>query len=196
MVSSNVKQWPVVKGDYVVGDETSNVAVVTLASSLEPSPRAAIWGTCMTENLGVEKVIINVVSNPHIRYVVVCGMESKGHLPGDAIVSIHKNGVDERRRIVDSKGAIPYIENVPLEAIERFRKQVEIINMIGEIDTDKIHNLVDRLSRSSEEYPEEPIFCVAPSTSDVKIEYREGDVFVCDDVYIDSTVGVVIDVQI
>jgi len=196
MRSGHSDPWPLVRGDYVVGNVMSNVAVVTLASNLEPSQKAAIWGTCMTENLGVEKIIINVISNSNIRYLIVCGMESKGHLPGDAIVSIHKNSLDKNRRIVGSKGAIPYIENIPVDAVERFREQVELINIIGETDINRIHSLVDRLWNTSEPYPEEPMVCIASPISEVKVECKEGDVFVCDDVYIDSSVGVVLDVQV
>jgi tetrahydromethanopterin S-methyltransferase subunit A len=47
--------WPVVRGDYKVGNPQSRIAVVTLASSINPQPEAALWGSSKTENLGVEK---------------------------------------------------------------------------------------------------------------------------------------------
>ena len=50
--------WPVVSGDYIVGDPESPVAVTTLASHNEDIPAAAgaaIAGPCKTENLGIEK---------------------------------------------------------------------------------------------------------------------------------------------
>lgn len=40
---------------------------------------AALSGTLQTENVGLEKVICNVIANPNIRYIVVCGPESPGH---------------------------------------------------------------------------------------------------------------------
>ena len=55
--------WPVVKGDYTVGNPKSRIAVVTLASYINPSPEAALWGSSKTENLGVEKIVANVISN-------------------------------------------------------------------------------------------------------------------------------------
>ena len=39
---------------------------------------AALAGTLQTENVGLEKVICNVVSNPNIRFLIVCGPESPG----------------------------------------------------------------------------------------------------------------------
>ena len=68
--------WPVVSGDYIVGDPESPVAVTTLASHNEDIPAAAgaaIAGPCKTENLGIEKVVANIISNPNIRFLILCG---------------------------------------------------------------------------------------------------------------------------
>ena len=51
------EEWPVITGDYIVGDPESPVAVATLASHIEEIPStagAAIAGPCKTENLGIE----------------------------------------------------------------------------------------------------------------------------------------------
>jgi tetrahydromethanopterin S-methyltransferase subunit A len=82
--------WPIVKGDYTVGNPKSRIAVVTLASNIDSSPEAAIWGTSKTENLGVEKIIVNIISNSNIRSVLVCGMESRGHLAGHSLIAISR----------------------------------------------------------------------------------------------------------
>ncbi|MCD4806439.1 MAG: tetrahydromethanopterin S-methyltransferase subunit A, partial [Methanococcoides sp.] len=134
--------WPVVKGDCVSGKEDSCIAVITLASSLEPYGKAAMWGSCKTENLGAEKIIINTISNSNIRYVLLCGNESKGHLAGQTLIALHKNGIDDDGRIIGSEGAIPFVENIGKDAIERFQKQVTIIDRIGLTDIDEIYNIV------------------------------------------------------
>ena len=118
--------WPPLRGDYQVGDPRSAVAVVTLASPLLIKG-CAIFGQCVTENLGLEKIVANVISNCNIRFLIVCGLESKGHLPGNTLLALHKNGIDPQGRIVGSKGAIPFIQNLPPEAISRFQEQVELI---------------------------------------------------------------------
>lgn len=131
---STAEGWPIVNGDYVVGDPESPVAVTTLASHIEDIPAAAgaaIAGPCKTENLGVEKVIANVISNPNIRFFILCGSEVQGHITGQSFVALHENGVDlEKGRIIDATGAIPFVENIPQEGIERFQQQLEIIDMI------------------------------------------------------------------
>ena len=133
--------WPPLRGDYQVGDPRSAVAVVTLASSLFIKG-CAIFGQCVTENLGLEKIVANVISNCNIRFLIICGLESKGHLPGNTLLALHKNGIDSQGRIVGSKGAIPFIQNLPPEAIGRFQEQVELIDCIGLVDTEKIEALV------------------------------------------------------
>jgi tetrahydromethanopterin S-methyltransferase subunit A len=46
-------------------------------------------------------------------------------------MALHENGVDpEKRSIVGADGAIPYIENVPDEGLDRFRSQFEMVDLI------------------------------------------------------------------
>ncbi len=151
--------WPPIRGDYRLGDPGSRIAVVTLASPLE-AKGAAIWGPGKTENLGVEKVVANLISNPNLRFLLVCGAESKGHLPGDSILALHRDGIDDEGRIVGSKGAIPFIENLSKEAIDRFQRQVEVIDRIGLVDEAEIEELVREYRDLSEPFPEPPMVVV------------------------------------
>ena len=93
---------------------------------------AALSGTLQTENIGIEKVICNITANPNIRYLIVCGPESPGHLVGDALLALAANGLDERKRIIGAKAPTPYLFNIPAECVERFRKQVTVIDLINE----------------------------------------------------------------
>ena len=130
--------WPVVSGDYIVGDPESPVAVTTLASHNEDIPAAAgaaIAGPCKTENLGIEKVVANIISNPNIRFLILCGAEVQGHITGQSIQALHENGCDpEKKKITGATGAIPFVENIPMEGVERFQQQVELVDMIDNED--------------------------------------------------------------
>lgn len=138
--------WPVINGDYVVGDPQSCVAGATLASHIEDvvvDAGAAIAGPCKTENLGIEKMMANLISNPNIRFLILCGSEVQGHITGQSIEALHANGVDaDKRKIVGATGAIPFIENMPDEAIERFQQQMEIVSMIDVEDAAAIQSQV------------------------------------------------------
>ena len=132
-----MQNWPPMPGDYRVLEEESKVAIVTLTSNPEDFsiPEAAIVGSLKTENLGIERIIVNIISNPKIRAFILCGKESQGHYAGQALLSVWKNGADENMKIKGAKGPIPYLENITQEAVARFQRQITIMeDMIGELD--------------------------------------------------------------
>jgi len=134
------KGWPVIKGEFDVGDPKSCVAVATAGSHFGQWPikaGAGISGPFHTENLGIEKIVANVISNPNIRFIVICGAEVKGHISGDALECLHKNGL-KSGRIVSAKGAIPFIENLDDKAVKRFQDQVKTVYMIDVEDETKV----------------------------------------------------------
>jgi len=118
-------------GEFTVCSPNGNVAVVLLTVEYVPPKTVAIYGPLKTENIGIEKIVANLISNPNIRFLVVCGNDIRGHRSGSSIIALHKNGIDENHKIIDAPGAIPYIENLKEEAIERFRAQIKIIDLIG-----------------------------------------------------------------
>jgi len=60
-----------------------------------------------------------------------------------------RNGVDQRRNVIGGEGPTPHLYNIPLARIERFRKQVTLIDLIAENKTNAATNLeqVKRLFR-------------------------------------------------
>ncbi len=158
-------EWPVFAGDYLVNNPQGYVAIATLKDSPESFRSllnhncVAIMGSIKTENLGIEKVIANVISNPYIRYIVICGEESRGHFPGQALISLFKNGIEDDGKIIGARGAIPYLENVGKDAVKRFREQViKIVDMIGSRDIDKIEKVVEGLEKNpAPKFPKEPM---------------------------------------
>lgn len=132
--------WPVVKGDYTLSNRDSACAVAIIGNGQVniPADLFAIMGRFKTENLGIEKIVLNIISNPRIRFLIVCGKEEFGHFPGDAILCLYRNGVDEQKRIIGTRAAIPYLCNIPFEAIERFRRQIEVIDLISPKDAVEI----------------------------------------------------------
>jgi tetrahydromethanopterin S-methyltransferase subunit A len=140
--------WPLVKGDFHSGDANSPVAVVTMGSHLDEQgicdAGAALCGSCKTENLGLEKVIANVIANPNIRFALLVGTEVKGHLSGQTLVALHKSGIKEGR-VVGAEGAIPFIENLNDAHIKRFQEQIEIVNIMESEDIGAIKAKINEL---------------------------------------------------
>ncbi len=141
--------WPVVPGEYKVlcKNGECSVAISTLASPeltdmiAELSPEeVCIVGKTETENIGIDKLIKNTITNKAIHYLVLAGTDPKGHKPGQTILSLSSNGVDEKMRVVGSEGKRPFLRNVTKEEIESFRKQVEVVDLIGCEDVETILN--------------------------------------------------------
>ncbi len=135
--------YPPEEGRYLRGNDASPVVVVIVLNRKEDEipaeieglvrvgveSGAALSGTVQTENIGFEKIICNIVANPNIRYAILSGPESEGHLTGEAFKALLKNGVDEKKRIIGSNSPHPLLYNLPMEFIERFRKQVTLIDL-------------------------------------------------------------------
>jgi len=140
--------WPLIKGDFHSGDVNSPVAVITMGSHLDEQgicdAGAALCGSCKTENLGLEKVIANVIANPNIRFALLVGTEVKGHLSAQTLIALHKSGVKEGR-VVGAEGAIPFIENLNDANIKRFQEQVEIVNIMETEDVGAVKAKINEL---------------------------------------------------
>jgi len=157
--------YPPEDGRYLRGNDSSPVAVAIIlnndADKVPPEVEklvragvesgAALSGTVQTENIGFEKIVCNIVANTNIRYLVLGGPESEGHLTGEALKALFSNGVDEKKRIIGTDAPHPFLFNLPMEFIERFRKQVALIDLQFNADPDIIRQAVWSC------YQEEPV---------------------------------------
>lgn len=148
--------YPPEEGRYIRGNDFSSVAVAVIlncdADKVPPDIEklvrsgiesgAALSGTVQTENIGFEKMICNIVANPNIRYLILGGPESGGHLTGEALKALFTHGVDEKKRIIGTNAPHPFLFNIPTEFITRFRKQLTLIDLQFEGDPDLIRQAV------------------------------------------------------
>jgi tetrahydromethanopterin S-methyltransferase subunit A len=128
------------------------VAVTTLASTElartlaeQKFPGIAIVGKLETENIGIDKIIKNTLGNPNLRFLIVCGVESQGHLCGQTLLALSQNGVDGTGRVIGSKGKHPILRNVTQAEIDAFRKQITMIDLIGCECTDWIQEKLSEI---------------------------------------------------
>jgi len=148
--------WPVEQADIFVLDADRPLALCTLgdlelARSLasQGHPSLALIGPMATENLGVEKLVRNVVTNPAIRTIVLVGPETggsapTGHYAGDALLCLFRNGVDTHtKRILEAKGRRPFLKNLTRDEIGLFRDRVSVVDHRGLAEPATIRALVD-----------------------------------------------------
>src|SRR5689334_13644029 len=82
--------WPAVEGSYRIGDPAAPVAVCVLTSDellapLAGMPGVAIAGEIQTANQGIDRIILNITTNPAIRFLLLCGKESRLFRPGQSL---------------------------------------------------------------------------------------------------------------
>jgi len=157
--------YPPEEGRYLRGNDFSPAALMVVLNcdadkvppELEKLVRtaiesgAALSGTVQTENIGFEQIVCNIVANPNIRYLIVGGPESEGHSTGEAMKALLRNGVDDKKRIIGTGAPHPYLFNLPTEKIERFRRQLSLVDLQFEADPEVIRKAVWSC------YQEEPV---------------------------------------
>jgi tetrahydromethanopterin S-methyltransferase subunit A len=136
-------------GEFTTCIPNGCIGVVLLNIQYTPPKSVAIYGRLKTENIGIEKIVANTISNPYIRFLVICGDDIRGHRSGASLLALHKNGIDSNHRIIGAPGAIPYIENLKESAIKRFQEQLKIVDLLGEKEKEKIDNIIDDCLRTS-----------------------------------------------
>lgn len=151
---ANKQRWPPVAGEYKVlcKDGDCPVAISTLGSPELAESIAAfrpaevcIVGKTETENIGIDKIIKNTITNRAIRFLVLVGFDPTGHLPGQTLLSLSANGVDEKMRVIGAKGKRPILRNVTANEVESFRKQVQVVDMMGYDNVETIVNKIKEL---------------------------------------------------
>lgn len=152
--------WPPLPGSHKTLRYHAPVAICCLTDEAltrrlarEADGNVAIVGTLFTENLGIERLLQNVLGNPNIRFLILCGPDSRqaiGHLPGQSLVALAHNGVDERMRIIGAQGRRPVVKNLPRNAVEHFRRTVEVVDMVG---NEQVEEVLRQAERCADRYP-------------------------------------------
>ena len=139
------------KSDVIVGNPSSNIAVCFVYTWDKDSPPqevmeafgkssnyAALTGYWRTTN-GGRYAFSNILANPNINkiLVVVFNKDDNGHLLVDSLTNLWKYGTDENGIIINSKAPNPKFEQVPKEALERLRKQADLV-ILKNIEDPKI----------------------------------------------------------
>jgi tetrahydromethanopterin S-methyltransferase subunit A len=148
--------WPPVAGDYSILDASAPVAVSTLSSSKLQGKLAqlrpeglCIVGKTETENIGIDKIVRNVITNPSIQFLILAGKDTAGHQSGTTLMALWENGVNKNMRIIGSKGRRPVLKNVTSSEVKAFRKQIHIDNMISCENTRTVTKRVRELAGQS-----------------------------------------------
>jgi tetrahydromethanopterin S-methyltransferase subunit A len=129
------------KGKEVAMCTLGSIDLLEEISKSEIMGKVAIAGRLLSENKGIDAIIDYAFAHPYLKRIVVCGREVKGHMAGQALLVLHRNGIDGQGRIIGAEGPYPILLS-PREKVEAFRKQVKMIDMTGVTDLEKLAPLI------------------------------------------------------
>jgi len=131
------------------GNSNSSIAICTLSSinllknfaNSEILNHISMAGRLLSENKGIDSIIEHVNKNQKIRTIIVCGKEVSGHKSGHSLFELHKNGIDENKRIINSTSPDPYL-TVSESKIQYFQNNISLVNLINETNYETILNKI------------------------------------------------------
>lgn len=153
--------WPAYfKDSLIYGNPKSEIAITTLwtpakliADKIDPK-LFSVAGQLYSKE-GINFILRNILANPQIRYVIICGTELSGS--GKALVNFFAKGVDKENNIVSEDFAMIHKE-IPQEALELVRKNVKYENLIGVNDAEKIIRKIKNYASSNKPFAEPQTF--------------------------------------
>lgn len=145
--------WPIYKKNLLIlGNLQSSVGICTLwtqrqriAKGIDPNLFSVI-GNLYSGKRGLDPLIRNLLANPRLRHLVVCGSDISGS--GQTLIDFFKNGFEKESEyqadywLVKSKSEGKVDIEVSEEALKQLRQQVEIFDCRGITDLAELSRLI------------------------------------------------------
>ena len=137
--------------EFYVGNTNSSICVCTLSSikllkeikNSKIFENVAIAGRLFTENKGIDSMIKHVNETKKINTIIVCGKEVWSHKSGHSLFELHKNGIDNDKRIINSTSPEPFL-TVSNSEIQYFQKEITLVNLINETNIESIIKTIEK----------------------------------------------------
>lgn len=133
------------KGTAVAVCTLSSMALLKKISSDVIMDKLLIVGRLFSENKGIDQLILFCTMSQTMRYLILCGKDTSGHYPADALMNLMHFGLDEHNKIIGTKAPYPFLKSHP-KLVNKFRAQIKLIDMRECYDLDKIIETVNNLN--------------------------------------------------
>jgi thymidylate synthase len=162
-------EWPVYFAEnLILGSEKSSVGVATLwtpkeafSKKLKPESYRVIGQ--LYSNDGINPMIRNVMANPRIRTIVLCGQDKIGS--ADSLSKLLENGINEKGEVIGKEEARVEKE-IPREAVELFRKHVQLLDLRGNLKAEEVQSAIDSCKQNTDAWAEPQLFPEPEITAD------------------------------
>jgi len=132
-------------GNLIAICTLSSIGLLKRISKDKIMEKVVIAGRLFSENKGIDSLVTFCAQSLTLKYLLICGRDTKGHYSGDALVNLKANGIDEENRIVNAKAPYPYLSCSPL-LVQKFRDKIDLIDMRDCYDLDEIRNKINRIT--------------------------------------------------
>src|SRR5712692_699106 len=140
----SVDEWPLFfPANLIKGDPYNPIGICTLWAPVKRLlSDLGEREYCLAGNLysrdGVNYILRNVLANPHIRYIIVCGPDRSGS--GETLFKLWQYGIDENHQILHDLGKVE--DEIEKWAIDLCRENVRLIDLRNITDPVKIRNAI------------------------------------------------------
>jgi tetrahydromethanopterin S-methyltransferase subunit A len=104
-----------------------------------------IVGRLFSENKGIDHLIQFCTISLTMKYLILCGKDTSGHYPADALMNLMRNGLDENNKIIGTRAPYPFIKS-QAQLVNKFREQIKLIDMCECYDLGRITDMVNDLT--------------------------------------------------
>lgn len=137
--------WPIYYKDRLfIANPRSNIAIITLWTPMETilsklDQNMFCVGGQLYSKRGINYVIRNILANPIIDTIIICGSNLSGS--AESLINFVEKGIDKENNVIGvEKSTID--KEIDREYLEKFRKNIKIVNLAGEIRPDFIQKVL------------------------------------------------------
>jgi len=144
--------WPIYyKEKLHIANPTSNVGIVTLWTPMQAilpnlDQNEFNIGGQLYSKVGVNYIIRNILANPVIDTLIVCGANRSGS--ADALINFIEKGVDKENAVIGvDKANID--KEIDKESLELFRKKVKVVKLLDNSSHSKVSEELKKVSKKN-----------------------------------------------
>jgi len=178
MPEPEVRKWPLYKDSLLIpGNPKSLVAVCTLWTKKElvaeklDLNEIAVIGNLYSPKKGISFLVRNILANPRIRYLVVCGLDNSGS--GQTLVDLTKKGFkkSENGAYWQADSDVENRIDVEIEenALKAFCRGIKVIDWRGKNDYEKLKKIIGKLDQNLPPFIPSPLFFPNPAKEAVNL---------------------------
>jgi len=133
------------RGTEIAVCTLSSIALLKKISNDDIMDKLLIIGRLFSENKGIDQLIHYCTTSHTMKYLILCGKDTNGHYPGDALINLMQFGLDDHHKIIGTRAPYPFIRCHP-NLVNKFRQQIKLVDMRGFHNLNKIIETVNSLN--------------------------------------------------